>query len=285
MARTKAINLLDKGTGKVELAELSGFVIDNIQKETLSTGLKSQQYTGNPAAGSVEFVRFVNSKSNIYGTARTAKKGDAIHAPKVTVNLDQHKEIVEEIPYFDMQTFGVGNILARRADNHVMTVAYDLDSAFFNEAKTAGTAFTPKKKAIGEVLEEMIVTLETVQNEFVRGINRNLMSLILSPAIYSELRNVLDTGVHNANVDTAAEAFGVFHGVKTYSNVFMPDKVDAILMVNGAIAEPVIITQYSNPEKIELSNDYGVSIFYDYGVKALTPDLIFTYTVAAGTGA
>ena len=28
------------------------------------------------------------------------------------------------------------------------------------------------------------------------------------------------------------------------------------------------------PEKIPLSNDFAVSLFYDYGTKALTPDLI-----------
>ncbi|MFQ9917224.1 MAG: hypothetical protein ACLRWQ_13380 [Flavonifractor plautii] len=54
MARTKAISLIQTGSTKVELSELSGLVISNIQKETLAAGLKSQSYTGNPATGSVE---------------------------------------------------------------------------------------------------------------------------------------------------------------------------------------------------------------------------------------
>ena len=58
MARTKAISLIQSGSTKVDLAELSGLVISNIQKDTLSQGLKSQAYTGNPASGSVEFKRF-----------------------------------------------------------------------------------------------------------------------------------------------------------------------------------------------------------------------------------
>ena len=74
-----------------DLAEVYGLVIDNVQKSTLSTALKSQQYTGNPAAGSVEFKRFVNSESKDYGTARTAGKGDKVKAPPTTVNLSQHK--------------------------------------------------------------------------------------------------------------------------------------------------------------------------------------------------
>ena len=69
MARTKAISLIDNGSTKADLSEIYGMVIENIQKTTLSTALKSQQYTGNPAAGSVEFKRFKNSTSNDYGTA------------------------------------------------------------------------------------------------------------------------------------------------------------------------------------------------------------------------
>ena len=129
MARTKAISLIQSGSTKVDLAELSGLVISNIQKDTLSQGLKSQAYTGNPASGSVEFKRFKNSASQPYGTARTAGKGDAITVPPTTVNLNTHKEIVEEAAKFDLDTFGVGNIMARRADNHVDTVASEFDTA------------------------------------------------------------------------------------------------------------------------------------------------------------
>ena len=94
MARTKAISLIQSGATKVDLAELSGLVIANIQKETLSSGLKSQSYTGNPATGSVEYKRFKNSASQAYGTARAAGKGDEITVPPTTVNLDTHREIV-----------------------------------------------------------------------------------------------------------------------------------------------------------------------------------------------
>ena len=48
MARTKAISLIQTGSTKVELSELSGLVISNIQKETLAAGLKSQSYTATP---------------------------------------------------------------------------------------------------------------------------------------------------------------------------------------------------------------------------------------------
>lgn len=281
MARTKAISLIQNGATKVELAELSGLVIQNIQKDTLASGLKSQSYTGNPASGSVEYRRFKNSVSQDYGTARAAGKGTALTVPPTTANLNTHKEIVEEAAKFDLDTFGVGNIMARRADNHVDTVAAEFDTAFFKAAFDEGTAFTAPAGVTdpGKIIEALIQTLETVKNDYVRGVPRNIMRLVLSPAFYGDMRDYLDKTVHNANVDTAAEDFTTFHGVRVYSSVFLPANAKAVIMIDGAIAQPAVIYPYKDPEKIPLSNDYGVSMFYDFGTKVLTPDLVFTYSV------
>lgn len=278
MARTKAISLIQSGSTKVELSELSGLVISNIQKETLASGLKSQSYTGNPASGSVEYKRFKNSVSQEYGTARAAGKGTALTIPPTTVNLNVHKEIVEEAAKFDLDTFGVGNIMARRADNHVDTVAAEFDTAFFQAGFTEGTAFTTSETAIDEILEAFVQTLETVKNDYVRGVPRNIMRMVCAPSFHGKIRNYLDKNVNNANVDTAAEDFNLFHGVRVYSSVFLPATAKAILMIDGAIAQPAVIYPYKDPEKIPLSNDYGISMFYDFGTKVLAPDLVFTYS-------
>ena len=282
MARQKAISLLQAAATKADLKEIYGIVIDNIQKDTMSNGLKSQAYTGNPAAGSVEFKRFVNSASKNYGAARTALKGDAITAPPTTVNLDTHKEIVEEVAKFDLDTFGVGSIMARRAANHIDTVVSDLDIAFFAAAGTAATAVTPTGTTAVEKLEEAILTLETVKNDYVRGVPRNMIVAVVAPAFYSAIRTKLDS-LPNANVDTVAEEFGMYHGVRVYNGLNLPDGVDAIVMATGAVAQPVVTYQYGEPEKIPMSNDFAVSMFYDYGVKALTPDLIFKIETVPST--
>ena len=279
MARTNAISLLAGASTPATLAEIYGLVIENVQKSTLSTSLKSQQYTGNPAAGSVEFKRFANSEAKTYGTARTAAKGDKITVPPTTVNLSTHKEIVEEVAKFDLDTFGVAGIMQRRADNHVLTMAADLDRAFFAEANTSGTAFTPGSGVteIQDIVESMIQTLEVVKNDYTDGVDRGMMDLVLSPAQYGKLRTFLDTQ-SNHNVDTAGEEFGMYHGVRVYSCTRLAEKCNGLLMIRGAVAQPVVVDQYSNPEKIPLSNDFAVSLFYDYGTKALTPDLIFKWT-------
>lgn len=294
MARTNAISLLAGASTPATLAEIYGLVIENVQKSTLSTALKSRQYTGNPAAGSVEYKRFVNSEAKDYGTARAAAAGDKVTVPPVTVNLSVHKEIVEEVAKFDLDTFGVSNLMRRRADNHARVMGASLDRAFFAEAAASGTAFTPASglTAIQDIVENMIQTLETTHNNYVDGVDRSLMALVLTPAQYGKLRTFLDTQ-SNPNVDTAGEEFGMYHGVRVYSCTHLPvttsgegsskqtTTTNGILMVNEAIAQPVVVNQYSNPEKIPLSNDYAVSLFYDYGTKALSPDLVLKWQVTA----
>ncbi len=180
--------------------------------------MKSQDFTGNPAAGSVEYRRFVNSTSKEYGTARAAGKGDLVKAPPVTVNLSSHREIVEEMAKFDMDSFGVGDIVARRTGNHVNSMVSELETAFFAEACSKGTQFTPKASALEDVLEEIIQTLETVKNEFVYGVNRNIMNLVCNTAFYGKLRDLLDTKP-NPGVDTMAESFALYHGGGGFFNM------------------------------------------------------------------
>lgn len=276
MARTKAISILSGESAPADLAELYGLVIENVRKSCLSQALKSNNYTGNPKAGSVEFKRFANAESKDYGTARAANKGNKITAPPVTVNIDQRKEIVEEVSKSDLDAFGVTNLMQRRADNHVMSMQSKLDTDFFSAAAGGATSFTPSATAIHDIVESFIQTLETVKNDFTDGVDRVNIDVVLSPAKYGLMRDFLDTQ-SNPNVDTAAEEFGVYHGVKVFSSTRLPSDVNGICMVRGAVAQPCVVDQYSEPEKIPLSNDYACSLFYNYGTKLLTPDLAFVW--------
>lgn len=274
MARTAALALLKAAETKADLAEIYGIVIDSVQKEMLSPSLKSTAYSGNPKAGSVEFKRFINSQSKTYGTARAAGKGDAITAPPITVNLDTHEEIVEECPKFDLDTFGISNIMARRAANHIDSMAAKLDSVFFVIAEASATAVTTSETLPLKRLEALILKLEKVKNDYVRGVPRSMIRVVCAPDFFSSVRDDLDSKP-NPNVDTAAEEFGTYRGVRIYSSINIPDGTDALAMAVGAVAQPVVSDQYGEPEKIPLSNDYASSLFYDFGCKVLTDDLIF----------
>lgn len=273
MARLESLNMLLDTTGKDYLAEEYGKVIENIAKDTISGVLKNTDLSGTPSAGSVEAKRFVNAESKDYGTARSANKADAVKAKPVTVAINVDKEIVEEIEQKDVSLYGVDSVVAKRVANHGKSMTRELERAFFAEASSAGSALSTDKTAINEKIEALIQQIETTKNDFVDGVDRDMIAVVCDTATYGELRDYLDKNVNNANVNTGAEAFGTYHGVRVYSSVYLPSGVKAIGMVDGAVAQPVLPT-VANPEKIQLSNAIGFGIFYSYGTKAVMPDLI-----------
>lgn len=273
MARIESLNMLLDPAGKDYLAELYGKVIENVQKATVSGLLKNTDLSGNPTSGTVEAKRFANANSAEYGTARAAGKGEAVKAKPVTVAIDQDREIVEELEQKDVSLYGVEDVLERRSRNHVNTMVRELERAFFSEAANEATAVTSTETEMQKKIEAAIQQLETTQNDYVDGVDRALMSVIATPAAYGQIRDYLDASAHNANVDTAAESFGRYHGVRIFSSVYLPVGVDFLVMVDGSVAQPVMPKPYS-AEKVPLSEAYAVSLFFYYGTKAVTPDLI-----------
>lgn len=273
MARIESLGMLLESSGKDFLAEEYGKVIENISKSTISGALKNTDLSGTPTAGTVEAKRFVNASSKDYGTARSANKGDGVKAKPVVIAINVDKEIIEEIEEKDVSLYGVDSVVSRRVSNHGKSMTRELERAFFAEAANAGTKLTTDKTAINEKIEALIQQIENTKNDFVDGVDRDMISVVCDTATYGELRNFLDKEANNANVDTGAAEFSRFHGVKVYSSVYLPSGVNAVGMVDGAIAQPVLPT-VSNPQKIQLSNAIGFGIFYSYGTKAVMPDLI-----------
>lgn len=275
MARIESLNILTTDTGKEYLSELYGRVIEGVMKRLVSTDMKNVDLSGDPVSGTVEAKRFVNATPQDYGTARTAGKGNAVKASTVTVAIDNDKEIVEELEQKDVRLYGVDGVLDLRAGNHILRMASALDTAFFTTAAAAATEVEVDLAAgaIEDILEAVIQECENTQNNFVDGVPREMMHLVMNTAYYGKVRNNLDKQTR-ANVDTAAEEFYTWHGVDTKSSVHLPTDCPFLLMVTGAVAQPVMADQYT-AEKIPLSEAYGVELFYHYGTKAVMPDLIF----------
>lgn len=275
MARINALNILTQEEGKEYLSELYGKVIANVMKSLVSANMKNQDLSGDPTSGSVEAKRFVNAQSQEYGTARAAGKGAAVKAKPVVVQINNDREIVEELEEKDTRLYGVDGLLDRRANNHVIRMAAELDNAFFATAYAAATQVTVDAGLeIADELEKVIQECENTKNDFVDGVPRTMMHLVCSTEYYGKIRNELDKQAR-ANVDTGSEEFYTWHGVETKSCVHLPEGCPYILMVDGAVAQPVMARRYV-AEKIPLSNAYGVSLFFHYGTEAVTPDLIFT---------
>lgn len=283
MPRITSLEVLLDPQGKMLLSEAYDGVIENVQKATISGQLKNTDLSGDPTAGTVEAKRFVNAKSNAYGTARGKGKGELVKGKPVTIPIDTDREFIEEVEQKDVSLLGVDGLITRRSANHAMQMTNELDRAFFAECVASGTQFTPSTEAtaIQDIIEEAIVTLETLRNDYIDGIPRNMLSVEVTPAVYSKMRKYLDEVVHNANVDTAAETFDRFHGVRFISTINMPAGCDFIVQVDGSVAQPVRSKAYS-AEKIPMSEAYAIELFFYYGTKAVTPETILFYS-ATGT--
>jgi hypothetical protein len=270
---TDALNVYASLTGtttKTKLREAYGGLIESIQKGALSTQLKNTRYSGDPQAGSVKVSRFVNSKSQAYGTARAAGEGNPLRDLGVTVNVDTDREIIEEVEAKDIRFSPVEGVVANRVADHDKTVIRELDTAFFAaiEAVTAAeVTLEADDSDYAVAFEELVGGMETLKNDFVDGVDRSLMTVTLKPSVYGKLRTKFDAIV-GINGETIGQAY---HGVRVFSNTRQTK--DMILLVDGAVAQPVVINQYS-PSRIPLSDAAAIELFYNYGTKVIATDLV-----------
>ena len=277
MARIDSLSIDLQTTGKDKLAEAYGKVIENLQEVTLADKLKNKDLSGDPTTGTVEAKRFTNVVGKPYGTARTATKADNVKALPVVIAINDDVEYIEEVEEKDLRTYGVDGLIQRRTKNHQDAEAVDEDTKFFAEAVTQGTALTIPDTITdpADEIEKAIQTLQTVKNDFVNGVPRTYINVVMSPEWYGKLRNKINA-IPNSNDLGQVRNYegGIFNNTKIFSSVFLPAGTDYIVMVDGAVAQPVM-TSISNPEKIQLSDSTAFGLFTYKGTKTVTPDLIF----------
>lgn len=272
MARIASLAVLLSTSGNDYLKETYGKVIENIQKKTISAKIKNTNLSGSPDGGSVEAKRFENRNSQAYGTARSGGAGQKVKATPVTVSINVDRELITEIEEKDVKLYGVDAFVEKQSAMDQKSMERELERAFFTEAKTAGTQVTlGSGNTPEEDLEELIQAVETVQNDFVDGVERDMISVACVPAFFGKIRTYLDKvtdgGANGAEV-------GMYHGVKVYSSTYLPAGVTkAIAQADGSVAQPVLPT-VKPAERIPLSNAIATGLFYSYGTKAVAPDLI-----------
>ena len=284
MARLDALSIkMTNGSTAEKLAEEYGKVIENLQHITLASRLKNTDLSGDPTSGTVEAKRFVNVTGQTYGTARGHGYADKIKADPVVVSLNDNTEYLEEVEEKDLKTYGVDGLIERRTKNHQDALAVELDTKFFAEAVSEGTSFTATgTPSIEDEIEEAIQTIETKKNNFVNGVPRNMIEVVMSPKYYGKLRNKINA-ISNSNGlgQVANWEGGIFNNTEVYSSVFLPAGINYVVMVKGAVAQPVMTSVY-DPKQIELSDAIGFGLFAYKGTKAVTPDLIiYNGTVAS----
>ena len=276
MARLDALSIELTTSGKDKLKEEYGKVIENLQHITLANRLKNTDLSGDPTAGTVEAKRFANIVGQAYGTARTVGDAQNVKVAPVVVALNDNTEYLEAIENKDLKTYGVGGLIERRTRNHQDALAVELDTKFFAEAVNAGTSFTATglNPAIEDEIEEAIEAIETTKNDFVNGVPRNMIEVVMSPAYYGKLRNKINSISNSNNLGVVPNyEEGIFNNVSVYSNVFLPQGINYVVMVKGAVAQPIMTSIYE-PKNIDLSDDIAFGLFAYKGTKAVTPDLI-----------
>lgn len=244
-------------------------ITDQIQKAALSLKLKNTDIEGNPMSGSVIVRRLQTAGVQAYGTARAALAGNKIKNNGIQVNLDTPLEIVEEVNKFDLQQYGLADMIGRRATSFGLKFASDLDYRFFNTAVSQGTLYTaPLFSSMADRIEGLIQSVENTKNQNVDGVDRSMINLTLSTEAYGLIKNLIDK---LPNPVAGGVSVDTFHGVRIYSNI--RQTVQAICMVDGAIAQPVIVIDFATVD-IPLSAETAMEMFYKLGTQAVMPDLI-----------
>ena len=301
MPNTKALSIyLEDANTQTFLRNVIVGIFENYQKTAISARLKSKNANLSQKAGSYEFKRFANATVRDYGTARKAGFGDKVIAPPVTVNLDQNKEIVEEVNFFDADgsftNESFQSFVNSRKINFELSLTDYLDSVFFDAIKTQGTAATALKDVSGAALTALDLTkplrkqLETVigavektgkngtENKYVRGVDRRYMVLVLDSQLYGLVKDELNDCYCFAG-KTADEVFPGLNGVAVFSSVNLPEGCHYQLVVMDSVAQPTIEKGFDF-EKIPLSVDYAMEMFFRYGTKVIAPELAVWGTIA-----
>ena len=244
MARLDALSIkMTNGSTAEKIAEEYGKVIENLQHITLASRLKNTDLSGDPTSGTVEAKRFVNITGQTYGTARGHGYADKVKADPVVVALNDNTEYLEEVDENDLKTYGVDGLIERRTRNHQDALAVELDTKFFAEAVDKGTSFsaTGVNPSIEDEIEEAIQKIETTKNNFVQGVPRNMIEIVMSPLYYGKLRNKINS-ISNSNDLGQVKNYeqGVFNNTQIYSSVFLPQGINYVVMVKGAVAQPIM---------------------------------------------
>lgn len=268
MAKQDALSIYIDDTTRDKLAETYGQVIEAIQKGAISEQIKNKNYSGNAESGSVEIDRFKNAQVDDLGTARKAGEGKTLkNTGKVVINVDTDKEIVEEIAKKDIKLYGLAGMAEKRKTNHIKRMIAYLDTQFFAKAIAEGTFITLSSSNLEDKLEELIQDVETTQNDWVDGVDRDMLVITVSPLVYGKLLNYIDSVPNSLTGLTE----NYFHKVRIFSN--HRQDADAICMIDGAVGQLITTDEY-DAEKIPLSNDIALELFFSKGTKAVMPDLI-----------
>ena len=274
MARQSTLNIADytDQTTLDNLAETLDGVIENIQTSAVCEVLKNREGSGEPESGSVEYKRFVNATLNAKGTARAAGKGSKVIAKPIIVNIDDDKEIIEELQLKDVKLYGIDGMAEKRKTNFSKRVIAYLDRKFFATAVSAGTQFTRGALTNAkDIIDAMIVQAKETSSDFIDGIDAEDLALVVNGTYRKALKNELDELPNGTSPSNGL--IGVYDSVDTYESNRLPSGINCVVMLKGSVALPYYLSEYG-AEKVPFDDAIALETFLYNGSKALVEEAI-----------
>ena len=267
----EALNImLQDGETQDNLKHVLSGVLENVEARAVSEQIKAKNGSGNPEGGVIEYKRFVNAELKDKGTARTAGKGDPVKAKPVKVVIDTDKEIVEELQGKDVRLYGIDGMAERRKGNHQSAIIRYLDREFFAKV-LEGTEVTAKDN-VQDTIDDLLERARTLKNDFIDGIESDLLVIVVNSRYRKAMKKILDDLPNGTN--PKEQAIGMYDSVRVYESNRLPTDVEAVVMMDGAIAQPYYVSEYS-AEKVPFDDAVALEDYLYKGTKALMEDTIF----------
>lgn len=272
----EALNImLQDGKTKDNLKQVLSGVLENVASRAISEQIKAKNGSGNPEGGVIEYKRFVNAELKDKGTARAAGKGDKVKAKPVKVVIDTDKEIVEELQGKDVKLYGIDGMAEKRKVNHQSAIIRYLDREFF--AKVLEGTEVQAKDNIQDTIDTLLQKARTLRNDFIDGIESDLLVIVVDSEYRKGMKKILDDLPNGT--DPKEQAIGMYDSVRVYEATRLPEGVKAVVMMDGAIAQPFYVSEYG-AEKVPFDDAVALEDFLYKGTKALMEDTIFYVTDA-----
>ena len=264
----EALNImLQDGKTKDNLKQVLSGVLENVASRAVSEQIKAKNGSGNPEGGVIEYKRFVNAELKDKGTARAAGKGDKVKAKPVKVVIDTDKEIVEELQGKDVKLYGIDGMAEKRKVNHQSAIIRYLDREFF--AKVLEGTEVSAKDNIQDTIDTLLQKARTLRNDFIDGIESDLLVIVVDSEYRKGMKKILDDLPNGT--DPKEQAIGMYDSVRVYESTRLPDGVKAVVMMDGAIAQPFYVSEYG-AEKVPFDDAVALEDFLYKGTEALMED-------------
>ena len=158
----------------------------------------------------------------------------------------------------------------KRQVNHQSAIIRYLDREFFAKV-TEGTEVTPKDN-VQDTIDDLLERARTLKNDFIDGIESDLLVIVVNSSYRKAMKKILDELPNGT--DPKEQAIGMYDSVRVYESNRLPTDVEAVVMMDGAIAQPYYVSEYS-AEKVPFDDAVALEDYLYKGTEALMEDTIF----------